>query len=135
VHAFNSDSPNHSKASKILREAMRREVEAVLTHQTLYEFYSVMTNPQRVERPLEPTKAAEICMDLWNNPHIGKISQKPTTPNLVFTKSKELGLIGADVFDCVLTMTAVENDVEAIYTENTRDFERFRLLMVENPFI
>ena len=114
---------------------MRREVEAVLTHQTLYEFYSVMTDPRRVDRPLDPTKAAEICKDLWNNPHIGKISQSPSTPNLVFTKSQELGLIGADVFDCVITMTAMENDVEAIYTENTSDFERFGLLMVENPLI
>lgn len=135
MHAFNSDSPNQPKASEILRRAMRREVEAVLTHQNLYEFYSVMTDPRRVDRPLNPTKAAEICTDLWNNPYIGKIPQKPTTPNLVFTKSQELGLIGADVFDCVLTMTAMENDVEAIYTENTRDFERFGSLMVENPLI
>ena len=106
-----------------------------MTHQTLYEFYSVITNPRRVGKPLDPEKAAEICQDLWNNPKVHKISQKPSTPNLVFTKSQELGLIGADVFDCVLTMTAVENDVEAIYTENTRDFERFGLLTVENPLI
>ena len=107
----------------------------MLTHQILYEFYSVMTDPRRVERPLDPTRAAEICTDLWNNPHIGKVSQKPSTPNSVFNKSQELGLIGADVFDCVLAMTAVENDVEAIYTENTRDFDRFGSLKVENPLI
>jgi len=135
VHAFNGDSTNQPKASEILRGAMKREIEAVLTNQILYEFYSVITDPRRVDRPLDPTKATEICMDLWNNPHIGKISQKPTTPNHVFTKSQELGLLGADVFDCVLAMTAVENEVEAIYTENTRDFERFGLLIVENPLI
>ncbi|GAI45447.1 unnamed protein product, partial [marine sediment metagenome] len=46
---------------------------------------------------------------------------------------EEHGIKGAGVFDCVLATTAKENDVEAIYTQNVGDFERFDFLTVENP--
>jgi len=44
-------------------------------------------------------------------------------------------LSGGKVFDCVLAVTAKENGVEKIYTENVEDFEFYDFLKVSNPLI
>ena len=54
-------------------------------------------------------------------------------PREVFQLAKELKLKGATIFDCVLAVTAKENGTEAVYTENTQDFEKYSFLKVSNP--
>ncbi|RLI06234.1 hypothetical protein DRO24_05130 [Candidatus Bathyarchaeota archaeon] len=133
IHAFNRSSPHREKASKILIKALRGDIKAVISPQVLYEFYSILTNPRRVERPLSPEEAAAICLDLWSTPNIEKIISTSTTLREVFKLAGELGLRGGTIFDCLLAVTAKENGVKAIYTENERDFRRFTFLKVVNP--
>jgi len=53
-------SPNHAKASLIIKASINGLIKACLSHQNLSEFYSVMTG-RRVKKPLTPAEAAEIC--------------------------------------------------------------------------
>ena len=53
----------------------------------------------------------------------------------VFKLVRRLNLSGGKVFDCVLAVTAKENGVEEIYTENVGDFEFYDFLKVSNPLI
>jgi predicted nucleic acid-binding protein len=53
----------------------------------------------------------------------------------VFKLVRRLNLSGGKVFDCVLAVTAKENGVEKIYTENVEDFEFYDFLKVSNPLI
>ena len=108
-------------------------IDAVIAPQILYEFYSVVTNPRRIEPPLSREMAIEICMTMQESPELVKITPSPNTPREAFSLVEEHGIKGAGVFDCVLAATAKENDVEAIYTQNVGDFERFDFLTVENP--
>ncbi len=133
IHAFNRSSPHREEASKILIKALKGKIRAVICPQVLYEFYSVLTNPRRVEKPLSPEEAAAICLDLWSTPELEKITSTSTTLREVFKLAGELGLRGEAIFDCLLAITAKENGVETIYTENERDFKRFNFLNVINP--
>ena len=62
-----------------------------------------------------------------------KVSPTPMAPREVFVLAMELGLNGGAIFDCVLAVTAKENGVEAVYTENKGDFEGYSFLKAFNP--
>ena len=133
VHAHNKSSPKQENASNILRRILTKELEAVITPQILHEFYSVITNSKQVERPLQPREAFEICVDLLESREIERAIPSLMTSKTAFQLAKDLGLKGSQIFDCLLAVTANENGIETIYTENTKDFERYDFLIVENP--
>lgn len=133
VHAHNRASPHQHRAAEVLRRALRRDIEASVSPQVIYEFYAVITDPRRVENPLSAQEAADICLDIWESRELEKVNPTPMAPREVFALATELGLNGGAIFDCVLAVTAKENGVEAVYTENTGDFEGYSFLKVFNP--
>jgi hypothetical protein len=44
MYAYNKSSPNQKQASKIVKKAIKGEIEACLTAQILYEFFAVVTD-------------------------------------------------------------------------------------------
>jgi predicted nucleic acid-binding protein len=134
VHAYNRTSPHNKAANKIMKKAMNGEIEACIALQVLYEFFAVITNSKRVESPIAAGKAAELCLDLWECSEIEKITAAKLAPKEVFRLVKDMKASGGKVFDCVLAVTAKANKVEAIYTENEKDFKVFSFLKAINPF-
>jgi len=135
VHSHNRTSHHQKRASEILKKAMQGEVEAYLAPQILYEFFSVVTNPKMVEHPLSSSEAADICLDLWQCREIEKVNPTSRAPKEVFELTRELKLSKGGVFDCVLAVTAKENGVETIYTENVDDFKSYSFLKASNPLV
>jgi predicted nucleic acid-binding protein len=41
----------------------------------------------------------------------------------------------AEIFDCVLAVTAKENSIDIIFTENIADFKHYKFIKVLNPFV
>lgn len=135
VHAYNKSSPYQKIASGVIKKMLQGETEAYLAPQVLYEFFAVVTNPKRVEHPMSLNEAADLCMDLWECREIEKVNPTPLAPKEVFKLAKELKLSKGRIFDCVLAITAKENSIEAIYTENLDDFENYRFIKALNPLI
>jgi predicted nucleic acid-binding protein len=134
VHAYNKSSPYQKEAAQIIKRAMKGETEACLTPQVLYELFAVVTNSKRVENPLSPAEAADLCIDLWECNEIEKINPSGVAPIEVFKLVKTLNLSKAEVFDCILGVTAKENHVETIYSENIADFKDYKFIKTVNPF-
>ena len=135
VHAYNKSSPYQKSASRVIKKAMQSEIEAYLAPQVLYEFFAIVTNPKRVEHPMSLDEAADLCTDLWECREIEKVDPTPLAPKEVFKLVKELKLSKGRVFDCVLAITAKENKLEAIYTENVDDFKNYGFIKAVNPLI
>lgn len=135
VHAYNKSSPNQKEAADIVRKAMQGELEACLTPQVLYELFAVVTNLKRVENPLSSGEAVDLCVDLWECNEIEKLNPSSVAPTEVFKLSKALKLSKAKIFDCILAVTAKENDVKTIYTENVNDFKGYTFVKTLNPFV
>ena len=133
VHAHNRASPYQKRAADVIRKAVQGEIESYIAPQILYEFFAVVTNPKRVERPLPSDEAVDICLDLWECRKIEKVNPTPMAPKKVFNLIKELKLSKGGIFDCLLAVTAKENDVETIYTENIDDFKAYSFLKPSNP--
>ncbi len=134
VHAYNKSSPNQKQASTIIKSAIQGKIEAYLTSQVLYELFAVVTNPKRVEKPLSTKEATDLCLDLWECNEIEKINQSEFAPLEVFKLAQSLKLCRAEVFDCSLAVTAKENDIDTIYTENVNDFKHYLFVKTVNPF-
>lgn len=92
VHAYNSMSPHREKASEIIERAARGEIKACLAAQVLYEFFAVITNPKRIENPMRPHEAADLCMNFWESTDIEKLNSTLRTPQTVFNVLKEQNL-------------------------------------------
>ncbi len=133
VYAYDKLSANHEQAKKIMNKALKGEIDACLSAQVLYEFFAVITNPKRASSPMTLEDGADLCADLWNCCEIEKISSEASAPGEVFNLVKERKLLGAGIFDCVLAVTAKENNIDVIYTENIRDFKNYQSLKVVNP--
>ena len=135
VHAHNRASPYQKGASDVIRKAMGGEIEAYVAPQMLYEFFAVVTNPKRVEHPLSSDEALDICLDFWECREIEKVNPTVRAPKEVFKFAKELKLTKGEIFDCLLAVTAKENGMEMIYTENVDHFKAYGFLKSLNPLI
>jgi len=135
VHAYNKASPYQKRASDVIKKAVQGEIEAYLASQVLYEFFAIVTNPKRVEHPMSLDEAADLCLDLWECREIGKVNPTSLAPMEVFKLAREMKLSKGRVFDCALAVTAKENNLEIVYTENVDDFKYYSFLKAMNPLI
>ena len=79
-------------------------------------------------------EAVDLCLDLWECREIEKINVSQLTPNEVFKLAKKQKLTKSRIFDCIIAITAKENKIEVIYTENISDFLNYDFVKVVNPF-
>ncbi len=112
---------------------MTGKFDACLTAQVIYEFFAVITNPKRVESPMKLDEAVNVCKDFWECFEIEKINPTHNTVMDVMKLAKEMKVSKGKIFDCVLAVTAKDNDVQCIYTENTDDFKKYLFLNASNP--
>jgi predicted nucleic acid-binding protein len=112
---------------------MAGKINACLTAQVIYEFFAIITNPKRVESPMKVDQAVEACVDFWECRAIEKIHPTSNTLMDVMALAKEIKLYKGKIFDCVMAITARDNKVECIYTENVADFEKYKFIKVVNP--
>lgn len=135
VYAHNKSSPKHQQASCILIAATQGSINAHISHQNLLEFYSVMTNPRKVNPSPPVREVQEICTDLWDSHKIKKIFPKEKTAVEAMRIAAANGLKGAQIFDCTIALTARDSHLDYIWTENVSDFERLDFIHAENPLI
>jgi len=134
VHAHNKSSPYQKCAWEVIEDAIKGRLEACLTAQIIYEFFAVITNPKRVESPLKLDQAVEVSIDFWECCEIEKIHPSSNAVLSVLRIAKEVNLSRSQIFDCVIAVTAKDNKVECIYTENVDDFKNYSFLRAVNPF-
>jgi len=135
VYAHNKSSAKHHPASRILIAATQGSINAYISYQNLLEFYSVMTNPRKVTPSPALREIQEICIDLWDSHKIRKIFPKEKTTIEAIRIATANGLKGAQIFDCTIALTARDNQVDHIWTENVSDFKQLDFIHAENPLI
>jgi len=135
VYAYDKKSQGHLKASAIMIACLKGPLNAYISNQNILEFYSVMTNPRKIKPTTKPEEIQDICTDLWQSTKLAKIFPSETAASEAIEIAKERNLRGPQVFDCLLAVTAKQNQIDMIWTENTSDFTQFEdYIHVENPF-
>ena len=133
VYAVEARAPQHAVSRALIDAARNPATPLYLTSQVLCEFYSVVTNPRRVTVPRSPAEALEAISELLALPGIRLLP----TPALAVAGWMALlqrhPVTGRSVFDLQLVATILANNVQRIYTFNTRDFAVFPELTVTTP--
>jgi predicted nucleic acid-binding protein len=135
VYAHNVDSDLNEIAKRLILDAIDGKFEFCITPQNLLEFFSIITNPKRIEKPLDPKIAHQEMINYWYSKRIHKIYPSNSVFIRVAQLVKELGLSKTEIFDCLLYVTMEENNVYEIYTKDIHHFSKFPNLGVIDPFI
>ena len=133
IYAGNEDSEYHTRASEVMRKMSVGEIQACIAYQSLYEFYAVITDPKRVEKPVSLQTAREATEQYMKARNIRKIHPLRTNLRNVVVLLRKYEISKQNIFDLVLVATMMDNKVTGIYTNNEVHFRRFDFLEVVNP--
>lgn len=122
VYGHNSDSTFHHQALSLIKDVLAGNVEGVLTHQNLLEFYSIITDSRRVANPLHPGLALDLVKQYLNSP-FRIIAPNENTVDVVFSLSSKLNIKDGQIFDIYLVATMLSHKISTILTTNIKDFE------------
>jgi predicted nucleic acid-binding protein len=136
VFAHHKGSPYHSKASYILLAALQDDLRAHISNQNLFEFFSVMTAPGRINPTPDVNDISRICSDLLASHNLRKIYTYESAIKETFEMVKQRKLRGPKIFDCLLAITARQNKIDRIWTDNIADMKHFEdFISIENPLL
>jgi uncharacterized protein len=130
VYAVDADAPQHAVCRALLDAARDPATRLYVTSQILCEFYSVITNPQRVAAVRPPAEALNALAALLALPGIHILSTPARAVTGLLELLRRRPVVGGDCFDLQLVATMQPNNVQRIYTFNTEDFEAFSELAV-----
>jgi toxin-antitoxin system PIN domain toxin len=131
VYALDTEAPQH-RASRALLEAGRAgETTLYVTSQVLCEFFAIVTNPRRVQKPRSALDAIAAVTGFLSFVHVLPIPARTVEGWLDLLRRRPV--TGGEVFDLQLAAAMLANGVSRIYTYNTSDFTSFKELTVTEP--
>lgn len=134
IYAHTSLSPLYQKAKDLRDKASRREILGCIAPQNLWEFYSAVTNPKKLQTPLTPDQALREIEIYSRSKGIRIIDPKSSTLFKTIELLKKFEIRRERIFDIYLLATMLDNNVKVIYTEDTTPFVRYGLVKAINPF-
>ena len=133
IYAYNQDSELHKQAAGILHDALNKEMNAFIADKSLYEFYAIITDPKRVEKPVTTAEAVEV-MNFIKTSDIKIILSTLNTIDILTGLLDKYNIKKQRIFDLVLAAMAIENNIETILTRNDKDFVMIKEIAALNPF-
>lgn len=131
VYVQNRKSPFYRNCLTWHNKVLTQEVKGYLSSQNLTEFYSIITNKNRVEKPLSANFA------------LAEIKKYQTVFNLIYPSNQTLAILNKlikkynikarKIFDAFLTATMLSNGIDRILTYNYKDFVLFKEIKVMKP--
>lgn len=133
VYAHNADSPHYERAKRLIKDGLDEKISICCSVQNLIEFYSIITNPKRVQKPLGPPEACEVVELYFQTPEIKVLEPSINTYLRVIHLARQYKIAKAQIFDALLAATMEENDVIEIFTADVEHFQTFPFVTAINP--
>jgi len=134
VYARRQESEHHKRAAKILLDLAEGTEPWALAWPCVYEFVRVVTH-SRVFSP--PSKLELVLKDLealFQSPTITLLGEGPSHPTHLDRVCRAGAVSGNIVHDAHIAALLVEHGVREFLTAD-RDFSRFTMLNVRDPFV
>ncbi len=130
VHSVDGSSPEkHRIALELVSSVFAGSSSGAVPAQALAETYRVLT--KKLARPVRPSDSARYIRSFLASPFWEKLSYSAET---VAAAAEFSAGDSTPFYDTLLAVTARENGIGEIVTENARDFRKFRWLKARNPF-
>ncbi len=132
LYGFNSDCPEHQRASIVLTDLASSQ-DVVLCDLVLVELYILLRNPAVLSKPLSAAAAAQVCRRWRANPRWRIVESAPIMEQVWDLASySEFGC--RQIIDARLALTVLHHGVTTFVTRNASHFENFGFQRVWNPF-
>lgn len=133
VYATNEDSPFFAKAKTLRDQALSGVILACISPQVLSEFYSIVTSPKRVAKPLTPKEARESVEDYLLAKSILKLPLRESATKRMVELAEKYQIKEQNIYDAQLVATMLDHGVVRIFTANVKDFAAFKEIEAVNP--
>ena len=133
VYAHLEESEHNAACRTLLDQSQNGQQALAVTPQILLEFYTVVTNPQRVTTPFQPIEALDEIDRLLSLPGLALLPTPSDTVTRWIRLARQHPATGATIFDYQIVATMLGNGVTRIYTFDRAHFERFRQLEMLTP--
>jgi len=134
VYAYNSSFEKHSLSKSILETTMNGGIKAYITDKNLYEFYAIVTDSKRVEKPVSSEKAILAIRSLLDSELNVLITSKRTIA-ILLDLCKKYKVKRQKIFDFIFIAVMLEYGIDGIITYNVKDFSFIEEVTVLPPSI
>lgn len=131
LYAYNSDDPQHRRASEWLRSLFAGKELMGLALVTLWAFLRVSTNPRLWPNPKSAEESFRLIRGWLEVPGVVMVKPGPRHLQLLEQVIIDSYVTGSLVSDAVLAAIAIEHAATLASTD--RDFRRFSGLRWVNP--
>jgi uncharacterized protein len=131
VYAVNQAAPQHPTSLAVVQAAVDDRVPGVLVPQVLLEFWATVTNPRRIQKPLEPVRAWEAVDDFRAGIEVLEVLAEALA--LLGGLVRRYRPTGAQLFDLYLVAQMQSHGVPRICTYNVDDFDAIAGVEILTP--
>lgn len=130
VYAYDLSEPQKRKVCKeLLKTGFMEEKQLCISNQVLAELAFVLH--KKIQKPLPKKEIKEIVSEITQAENWKKINYNNET---VLKTVDALEEKEASFWDALIAETMKENNITAILTENTKDFDKIAGIKTINPF-
>ena len=127
VYTFNSESIFHKKALSLVNDD-----NLCITIQNLLETFRVITSSTQFEKPINEKLAWEQLTLIRNSFDI--LTTRLSTLEMLYTLINKYKVRSYGIYNANLVAHMIDYGVSTIYTNNPKDFLKFKEIEVINPF-
>lgn len=133
VYAHNIDSPFFPLASSLFEELIASGGLAV-TPLILFEFYAIITDGRKIEKPFPPKDALAVIKDLIESQFVSILISVNIVDFEAWLRNYADSVKRYQIYDAHIAFSMKQNGLSKIYTLNTKDFKKFDFIETINPF-
>ena len=134
-HAFNKDSPAHTKAYSWLA-SIQGIGEVAISEFILAEFYALLRNPAVLTKPLKAREAVEVIQAYRLHPRwrlIGFSAESRPLHDQLWQKAGTKDFAFRRIYDTRSALSMIAQGVKVFATLNVKDYEGMGFQRVWNP--
>lgn len=132
IYAFHKGSSLHEKAKNFLYACLADEGFAV-SELSLVEFFQVLTDKRKIEKPLSSEACQQIVQSLYAHPKVNVLSLNSEIIQKALMTSANYGVVRYEIYDHILAITCQHYGIKNFATRNIKDFKKYDFLEVITP--
>lgn len=134
LYAADKSSPFHKRALELIEQSISGKWLACVCEQSLADFVSTVTDPQRVRHPLTPAAASRLLDKLVKYPQPEVLYSDEAILRRAVKLMEKYSTLRRRFADAHLAATMLAHGVKTLVTADSQTFASVRELDVENPF-
>ena len=133
IYAHNSVSRYYNEANRLIHTVVEKDLLGV-SEISLREFYAVITDGRKVDKPLTPENASILVKTYFQSKRVVVCQLTSEAWEKAFEYLVRYRISRYDLDDLLIALTLWLNGVGTVYTRNTKDFKKFDFIETINPF-